>query len=121
MANTRTPEELSILETIQSFSNAIKNNSPDVLRSLVLASGSCTRTGINPTSHVNFSQSDLVGYIAAAAKDGDIEGRFDPDEAIVKVDGDLAMLWTTWKSFKAGEMTHKGSIAFVLAKSKDEK
>lgn len=119
MAVSRNPEELEILATIQRFSNAINNNEPDVLRSLVHASGSCTRTGINPSSHVHISQSDLVGYISEAAKDGDIEGTFVPDEATVKVDGDLAMVWTTWRSFKAGNMTHKGSIVFVLAKAKE--
>ncbi|KUJ06741.1 uncharacterized protein LY89DRAFT_790381 [Mollisia scopiformis] len=120
MAKSKTSEEVSVLAAIQSFSDAIKENSAESLRSLTLSSGSCTRTGINPSSHVNISQAELVGYISDAAKYGDIEGRFDPDEALVKVDGDLAMVWTAWTSFKAGEMTHKGRIVFVLAKSKDD-
>jgi hypothetical protein len=120
MAALRTSEELGVLATIEAFSNAIKNNSAETLHSLVLPSGSCTRTGINPTSHVNISQADLVGYISAAAAEGDLEATFDPDEATVKVNGDLGMVWTTWKSFKAGRMTHEGNIVFVPAKSKDE-
>lgn len=98
MEVSRTPEELQVLAIIQSFSNAIKNNSPSTLQSLILPTGSCTRTGINPSSHVHMPQSDLVGYISAAAKDEDIEGRFDEGEATVKVDGDLAMVWTTWRT-----------------------
>lgn len=120
MAEPRTSEELSVLATIQAFSDTIKNNSAETMRSLVLPSGSCTRTGINPSGHVNISQSELVGYISAAATDGDVEGTFDPDEATVKVDGDLGMVWATWRSFKAGKMTHEGKIVFVLAKSKGE-
>ncbi|CZR69556.1 uncharacterized protein PAC_19456 [Phialocephala subalpina] len=120
MAPSRTPEELEVLTTIQAFSNAIKDNTPEILQSLVLPSGSCTRTGINPISHVHISVADLVGYISEAAKDGDIEGRFDPEESTVRVDGDLAMVWTAWTSYKKGEVTHKGSIVFVLAKGKED-
>lgn len=121
MAPSWTSEELAVLATIQAFSDAIKNNSAEILQSLVLPSGSCTRTGINPSGHVNISLPQLVEYISAAAAEGDLEGRFDPDEAIVKVDGDLGMVWTTWKSFKAGKQTHEGKIVFVLAKNKEGK
>ena len=61
-----------------------------------------------------------MSYISAAADKGDIEGRFDPDEATIRVDGDLAILWTSWRSFDAGKQTHVGSIIFVLAKGKED-
>jgi hypothetical protein len=60
--------------------------------------------------HANIftSSSQLVEYISAAAATGGIEGRFNPDEAMVKMDGELGMLWTPWESFKDEKMTHKG-------------
>jgi len=120
MPSLRTPAELSIINAIQTFASGIKNNNPELLRSSVLASGSTTRTGIDPSRHILLSLSQLVGYISEAASTGDIEGRFDPDQATVKVDGELSMLWTPWESFKDGKLTHRGSMIFTLVKGKED-
>jgi len=120
MSTSRSPDELSIIKAIQTFADGIKNNDLDLLPSRVLPSGSATRTGIDPSQHIHISLSQLVGYISEAASAGDIEGRFDPDKATVKVDGELGMLWTPWESFKGGKPTHKGSMIFTLMTGKED-
>jgi hypothetical protein len=47
-----------------------------------------------------------------------IEARFDPDEAVIFVDGDLAVFWTKWTSFADGVKSYEGRIVFVLVKMK---
>ncbi len=47
-----------------------------------------------------------------------MEGRFDPDEAVIIFDGDLAVVWTKWTSFTDGVKNHEGRIVFVLMKTK---
>lgn len=120
MPTSRSPEELSIIKAIQTFASGIQNNDPDLLRSSVVSTGSSTRTGINPASYAHISLSQLVRYIIEAASNGDIEGRFDPDTATVKVDGELGMLWTAWESFKGGKLTHKGSMIFTLVRGRED-
>lgn len=114
----RTSDETSVLATIEAFSNAIKSNSPGVLRSLVVPSCTTTRTGqfLGTESPVHMTLEELVGYISAAAAAAPIEGTFNPDEAIVKSDGSVAMVWAPWKSYKSGELSHVGTMVFVLAK-----
>jgi hypothetical protein len=120
MPSSRTPEELSIINAIQTFASGIQNNDADLLRSSVVSSGSVTRTGIDPSRHIHISLSQLVRYISEAASAGGVEGRFNPDEATVKVDRELGMLWTKWTSFKDGKLTHKGSMIFTLVKGKGD-
>jgi hypothetical protein len=62
-----------------------------MLNSLVLPTGGITRTRIAPTV-IQISGSQLVNYIEAAWKSGDIEGIPDLDNAIVKVDHNLAFI-----------------------------
>jgi hypothetical protein len=121
MLSSRTPEELSIIDSIQKFANAIKSSDPDLLRSIVVPSGSATRTGIDPSRYIHISLSQLVNYISEAASTGGVEGRFHPEEATVKIDGELGMLWTPWESFKDGKLTHKGSMIFTLVKEKEDR
>jgi len=120
MSTSRSSEEHSIIRAIQTFAISIKNNDLDVLRSSVVSSGSTTRTGIEATKYVHISLSQLIEYISEAASDGDIEGRFDPATATIKVDGELGMLWTPWQSFKARKLTHKGTMIFTLVKGRED-
>ena len=120
MSTSRNPEELSIIRAIQTFASGIQNNDPDLLRASVVSTGSATRTGIDPANYLHISLSQLVGYISEAASDGDIEGRFDSETATIKVDGELGMLWTQWESFKAGKLTHKGSMIFTLVRGRKD-
>jgi hypothetical protein len=78
-----------------------------------------TRTGFAPSHHVHISLSQLVEYISEAAAEGGVEGRFNPDDATVKGDGELGILWTPWQSFKNGNLTHTGCMIFTLVKSKE--
>lgn len=120
MPPSRSPEELSIINAIQAFARAIRDNNPDSLRSSIVPSGSSTRTGIDPSRYIHISLSQLVEYISEATSMGDVEGRFDADEATVKVDGELGIVWTKWESFKDGRRTHKGSMVFTLVRSKED-
>jgi hypothetical protein len=113
--SSRSPDEQAVVNTLLALSAGIKAKSRDVLDSLILPTGGVTRTRIAPTV-IQISGSKLVNYIEAAWKAGDIEGIPDTENAIVKVDNNLAFIWTGWKSYNSGKLTHEGMMVYLFAK-----
>jgi hypothetical protein len=109
---------MEVIHTITLFMNGIKAKTPESMRALVVPSGSVRRTNINPAHHTDITLSELVSYIGEATAKENIEGIWDPDNAIIKVDDDLAIVWTPWQSLKDGEPAFKGSMAFILTREK---
>jgi hypothetical protein len=112
---SRTADEQAVVDTLLALSAAIKAKSRGVLDSLILPTSGITRTCIAPTV-IQISGSQLVNYIEAAWKAEDIEGIPDLDNAIVKVDNNLGFIWTSWKSYKSGQLTHDGIAVYLFAK-----
>jgi hypothetical protein len=112
---SRTAEEQAIVDTLLALSAGIKAKSREVLDSLILPTGGITRTRIAPTV-IQISASQLVNYIEAAWKANDIEGIPKLDDAIIKVDHNLGFIWTRWKSYKSGQLTHDGMMVYLFAK-----
>lgn len=65
---------------------------------------------------IQISCSQLVNYIKAAWNTRDIKGIPDMDTAILKVDHNMALIYTNWKSYKYSQLTHDGVMVYLFAK-----
>jgi len=112
---SRTVDEQAVVDKLLALSAGIKAKSRETLESLFLPAGGITRTRIAPTV-VQISCSQLVDYIESAWETGDIEGIPDMDTAIVKADHNMAFIYTKWKSYESGNLTHDGMMVYLFAK-----
>ncbi|KAF4627564.1 hypothetical protein G7Y89_g10586 [Cudoniella acicularis] len=116
--------EAAVLATLATWSHGIATSSSSLLTSTIHGPGLTFRTGtpspIPPEGFHAMSLSKLVHYIVAAGKEEPIEGSLDAEEALVRVDGNLAMAWAKWVSLAGGRKSHEGTILFVLVKGNSE-
>jgi len=96
---SRTADEQAIVDKLLAVSAGIKSKSRETLESLILPAGGLTRTRI-ASNVIQMPGSQLVDYIEAVWKAGNIEGIPDICTAIVKASNNMAYIYTRWRSYK---------------------
>ncbi|WP_260483420.1 SMP-30/gluconolactonase/LRE family protein [Sphingomicrobium flavum] len=114
------PDEDAALAAANRFLATISSKDSEAYSAATIAEGRGTGTEIRADGrHIFFSYTfeELVKFLPTAIPDNAVEALVDP---MVKVDGDIAMIWSDYIFTVDGELTHCGTDHFDMVRRDGE-
>jgi hypothetical protein len=102
-------DEQAVLKTIQDFLDGFENRDKETMLRLILPNGGATL--LRDGQPLYLSMHGVVERLTSDRKEKIVERIYDP---LVKIDRDIAMVWTPFKLFADGELHGFGTNIISL-------